>query len=267
MESSEQGPAPRRICYLDAFSGISGDMTIGAFVDAGADRAAIEAGLASLGTGASFVFEKTKRQGIAATKFKVTGGETKSHRHLPQILRMIDGADLPPAVRERASAVFLRLGEAEATVHNVPVENIHFHEVGAVDSICDIVSSCLALELLGIDRVYSSPVNIGAGTVRTEHGILPVPAPATARLLYGKPVYSRGPAVELTTPTGAALASTIAVSFGSIPPMTIAAIGYGAGDRDFPEHANVLRVILGEPIEPGGICIRESAGSPGKVLA
>lgn len=144
------------ICYFDAFSGISGDMTVGALVDAGAESAAVKQGLRSLNTGAIFSFEKTKRKGIGATKLRVSGGESKKHRHLPDILRMIESADLPDLVKQDASMVFRRLGEAEADVHQVPIEKVHFHEVGAVDSICDIVGACLALPLLGIDRVYSS---------------------------------------------------------------------------------------------------------------
>ncbi len=202
--------------------------------------------MASLNTGATVTFEKTSGRGITATKFKVRGGETRAHRHLRQILQMIEQAALPDLVKEDAPGVFSRLGDAEAAVRNVPLEKVHFHEVGAVDSICDIVGSCLALALLGIDRVYSSPVNVGSGTVETEHGILPVPAPATARLLPGWAVYSRGPAAELTTPTGAALACSLAASFGPLPAMRITASGYGAGDRDFPEHANVLRAIIRE---------------------
>jgi pyridinium-3,5-bisthiocarboxylic acid mononucleotide nickel chelatase len=138
------------------------------------------------------------------------------------------------------------LGEAEAKVHDIPLEKVHFHEVGAADSICDIAGACVAFDLLGIDEFYSSPINVGSGTVKTEHGILPVPAPATAELLTGRPVYSRGPNLELTTPTGAAIATTLASQFGPMPAMVISATGYGAGDRDFPEHANVLRVIIGE---------------------
>lgn len=235
-----------KICYFDAFSGISGDMTVGALLDAGADATALFAALESLGTGATFQVEKTKRRGIAASKFNVSGGETKSHRHLPHILRMIEGADLPARAKKNAAAVFQRLGEAEAKVHDVPIEKVHFHEVGAVDSICDIVGACMALELLGVEEIHSSALNTGSGTVKTEHGVLPVPAPATAELLVGKPVYARGPALELTTPTGAAIVSTLAASFGVMPPVRVLASGYGAGDKDFTEHANVLRAIIGE---------------------
>ena len=235
-----------KICYLDAFSGISGDMTVGALVDAGADGEALTAGLESLATGASYRLEKTKRRGISATKFHVEDAEGSTHRHLSHILKMIDAADIPARAKQNAMAVFRRLGEAEASVHGVGIEMVHFHEVGAADSIADIVGACLGLELLGVEAVYCSPINVGGGTVRTEHGVLPVPAPATAALLRGKPVYSRGPAVELATPTGAAIAATLARAFGPLPPLKILATGYGAGGHDFPEQANVLRVILGE---------------------
>ncbi len=235
-----------KICYFDAFSGISGDMTVGALADAGADAEALTRALESLGTGASFRIERTMRRGIAASKFSVSGGETKTHRHLPHILRIIEGADIPPRAKANAAAVFQRLGQAEAKVHNMPIEKIHFHEVGAVDSICDIVGACVALELLGVENIQCSALNVGSGTVNTEHGVLPVPAPATAELLAGHPIYSRGPAVELTTPTGAAIVSALASGFGPLPPMRALATGYGAGDKDFPEHANVLRVLIGE---------------------
>ena len=154
---------------------------------------------------------------------------------------------LPETARIRATRVFEVLGEAEAAVYGVPLEKVHFHEVGAVDSIADIVGVAVGLDALGIDQIYCSPINVGSGTVNTEHGVLPVPAPATALLLRGKPVYSRGPALELTTPTGAAVMAALATEFGAMPPLRIQAIGYGAGDNDFKEHANVLRVIVGTP--------------------
>jgi TIGR00299 family protein len=233
-------------CHIDAFSGISGDMTVGALLDAGADFKALSDGLALLGTGASVRFERTKRHGIAAGKFHVDGGEQKSHRHLSHILKMIDAAPLPPRVQQMSADVFTRLGHAEAKVHAQPIEKVHFHEVGAVDSICDIVGACLCLHNLGIESLSSGPLNTGSGTVKTEHGVLPVPTPATADLLTGKPVYARGPELELTTPTGAALAATLVGHWGPMPAMLVEAQGYGAGDKDFPEHANVLRVLIGE---------------------
>jgi hypothetical protein len=235
-----------RICYLDAFSGLSGDMTVGALIDAGADATTLFQMLGALGTGAQFSVEKTKRRGIEASKFRVTAGEGKTHRHLSHIVKMIEAVALPARAGERAKQIFERLGAAEAKVHGVAVEKVHFHEVGAVDSICDIVGACIALELLGIEALYCSAVNVGSGTVNTEHGVMPVPAPATAELLIGHPVYSRGPAMELTTPTGAAIAATLATAFGPMPPMAIVATGYGAGDKDFAEHANVLRALIGE---------------------
>jgi uncharacterized protein (TIGR00299 family) protein len=235
-----------KICYLDAFSGISGDMTVGALLDAGADQEALLRSLESLGTGATFRVEKTNRRGIAASKFHVTRGDAKGHRHLPDILELIARSNVPERAKQNAAAVFQRLGEAEAKVHGIPLTKVHFHEVGAVDSICDIVGACAGFDLLGVEAIHSSPLNVGSGTVKTEHGVLAVPAPATAELLSGKPVYASGPAFELTTPTGAAIAVTLAADFGPLPPMRIAATGYGAGDKDFPEQANVLRVLIGE---------------------
>jgi uncharacterized protein (TIGR00299 family) protein len=222
-------------------------MLVGALADAGADQTAIADAVASLDAGASVSFEKVKRCGIGATKYRVATEETKSHRHLSHIVKMIEKAHLAEPAKRTAIAIFRRLGEAEAQVHQVPVEKVHFHEVGAADSIADIVGTAVALDLLEIETVVCSALNVGSGTVRTEHGILPVPAPATALLLSGAPVYARGPAVELVTPTGAAVAATLATRFGVLPPMKVTALGYGAGDHDFPEHANVLRVILGEP--------------------
>lgn len=235
-----------KICYLDAFSGIAGDMTVGALLDAGADQAALIDGLAGLGTGASFRVEKTTRRGIAASKFYIDAVDTKKHRHLPHILDMIGASTLPEPVKQNSARVFQKLGEAEAKVHGVAIDKVHFHEVGAVDSICDIAGACLGFHLLAIDEIYASAINVGSGTAKTEHGVLPVPTPATAELLAGKPVYARGPAMELTTPTGAAIASTLARDFGTLPPMNLIATGYGAGDRDFPDNANVLRVLIGE---------------------
>jgi uncharacterized protein (TIGR00299 family) protein len=237
-----------KLCYLDAFSGISGDMTVGALADAGADSTALAEALNALGTGATVSFEKTQRGAIGATKFHVRESDHHHHhhRHLSHILELLDAASLPARVKRDAAAVFRKLGEAEAQVHQVPVERVHFHEVGAADSICDIVGACLGFELLGIEEIQCSALNVGSGTVETEHGLLPVPAPATALLLTGRPIYSRGPAVELTTPTGAALATTLAARFGALPAMRVAAVGYGAGGHEFKEQPNVLRALVGE---------------------
>jgi uncharacterized protein (TIGR00299 family) protein len=236
-----------KICYLDAFSGIAGDMTVGALIDAGAPPEPLFDALRGLNTGARFELERTTRGGVCASKFRVVIEDAgHAHRHLSHILELIDRAPIAARAKHNASAVFGRLGEAEAQVHGVPIEKVRFHEVGAVDSIADIVGACVAFDLLAIDEIHASAINAGSGTVKTEHGVLPVPAPATAALLRGKPIYARGPELELTTPTGAALASTLAIGFGAIPPMRIESIGYGAGDRDFKEHPNVLRVLVGE---------------------
>jgi pyridinium-3,5-bisthiocarboxylic acid mononucleotide nickel chelatase len=235
------------LCYLDAFSGISGDMTVGALIDAGASSSAVIDALESLSTGAKFEVEKTKRSGIAASKFKVNlSAEPQKHRHLHHILTLIDRSQISPKAKQNATSVFQRLAEAESNVHGVSIEKVHFHEVGAADSIADIVGACVALDLLNIEEVCSSAINVGSGTVMTEHGVLPIPAPATANLLAGKPIYARGPAMELTTPTGAAIAATLSSGFGVMPPMKISSIGHGAGDRDFKESPNVLRVLIGE---------------------
>ncbi len=226
-------------------------MTVGALLDAGspAEHVAEQVidALKSLDLNAQFEVEKTKRGGVTASKFHVRfESQGHPHRHLKPILAMIDKAPISDRAKQNASNVFRRLGDAEAGVHGVPVEKVHFHEVGAVDSIADIVGACVALDVLRIDEVHTSAINVGSGTVNTEHGLLPVPAPATAALLVGRPIYSRGPAMEMTTPTGAALATTLSATFGPAPAMSITSIGYGAGTRDFTDHANVLRVLIGE---------------------
>ncbi len=252
-------------------------MTVGALIDAGADAHKLIHGLEHLGLGAKYRAEKTIRYGITATKFHVLIGDQPAdarhdhshdhshthgdghthdhthdqthdhaHRGLSQILELIDKAKIPAPVKVSASRVFQVLGEAEATVHGMPIEQVHFHEVGAVDSIADIVGACYGLHLLKVDAVYSSPINVGSGTVTAAHGVMPVPAPATALLLKNKPVYVDGPAVELTTPTGAAILAALARGYGAMPSLSIESVGYGAGTRDFPNRANVLRITIGE---------------------
>jgi uncharacterized protein (TIGR00299 family) protein len=235
-----------RLCYLDAFSGVSGDMLVGALADAGADQKAMCEALEALGIGARVRFERVMRGGIAATKFHVEVQGPGPRRHLKDILEVIAASGAPDPVKQNATKVFERLGRVEAAIHQVPLERVHFHEVGAVDSIADVVGACLGLALLGIEQVHCSPVNLGGGTVATDHGLLPVPAPATAALLEGCPVYSEGPSVELTTPTGAALVSALASAFGPLPAMKLQAVGYGAGTRELPGRPNVLRVLIGE---------------------
>ena len=235
-----------KIAYFDAFSGIAGDMTVGALIDAGADAAALFAGLDSLGTGARFRAERVKKKGIMGTQFTVEHEDQKKHRHLPHIVKMIEAAELPERAKRRAVRIFEALGEAEAQVHGVSIEKVHFHEVGAVDSICDIVGAALGLELLGVEEVYVSAINTGSGTVEADHGVMPVPTPATALLLAGKPVYASGPVTELTTPTGAAIAAALGAGFGAPPAMAIEKTGFGSGTKEFPGQANLLRVLIGE---------------------
>jgi len=234
------------LCYFDAFSGISGDMTVGALLDAGADWPTVESALQSLQLDATFRLYKTKRKGIAASKFCVDFTEQKKHRHLPHLEKIIQAGHLSAKAKNNALAVFQRLGGAESQTHDVPIEKIHFHEVGAVDSICDIVGACVALDALNVSEIHCSRINVGGGTVETEHGTLPVPAPATSLLLKDHPIYSAGPQTELTTPTGAALVTTLATHFGALPAIQLKAQGFGAGDKDFPGQANVLRVLIGE---------------------
>ncbi len=239
-----------KLVYFDCFSGISGDMVLGALVDAGVELEALEAELRKLRfTGWKISAERVKRKAIAATKVHVEAGESHHHRHLSDILKMIDEAGLAPRAAERARNIFQRLGEAEAKVHNIPVEKVHFHEVGAVDSIIDIVGAAIGFDLLGIEGFACSAMDVGGGRVQTEHGVLPVPAPATAELLCGAPTFSSGVQKELVTPTGAAIATTLATSYGKIPAMELKAVGYGAGSADLAEQANVLRILVGESAE------------------
>ena len=236
-----------RIAYFDCFSGISGDMMLGALVDAGASLPEIEGELRKLKLdGWSISSEKVRRGAIFATRVKVEAGARHHHRGLSAILRMIDEAGLAPRAAERAKSIFTRLGEAEARVHQVQIEKVHFHEVGAVDSIVDIVGAAIGFELLGLDEFACSAMDVGGGQVKTAHGLLPVPAPATAELLRGAPTYSSGIQKELVTPTGAAIATTLATRYAEIPAMTLSAIGYGAGSADNSEKPNVLRLLIGE---------------------
>jgi uncharacterized protein (TIGR00299 family) protein len=236
-----------RHAYFDCFSGISGDMVLGALVDAGADLRAIEAELRKLGLeGWSISASRVKRGEIFATRVEVETSEGHHHRGLSIILQRIDNAKLAPRAAERARKIFTRLAEAEAKVHQQPIEQVHFHEVGAVDSIVDIVGAAVGFELLGIDEFACSAFDVGAGQAQTAHGLLPVPAPATSELLKGAPMFSSGIVKELVTPTGAAIATTLASRYAEIPKMTLKAIGYGAGSADLKEKANVLRLLIGE---------------------
>jgi pyridinium-3,5-bisthiocarboxylic acid mononucleotide nickel chelatase len=296
--------------YFDCFSGASGDMILGALLDAGVPLEALRTALGSLAIDHGVLSaERVLRAGISATKFRLvepahaqvpaqvqpaaaerqahqhTHSSGHSHRHdapgvhlssahdhsdgeehghghahtpgaahhtLADIGGYIGRSALSPAGKARAVSLFHRLAEAEAAIHDMPLDRIHLHEVGAIDSIVDIVGAVFAMEFLGADRIVSSPLNVGSGTVTCAHGEFPVPAPATVRLLKGAPIYSQGVAAELTTPTGALLITDYAQSFGPMPAMRVSAVGYGAGDKDFAGHPNVLRVMLGqsEDVQP-----------------
>src|SRR5215469_1199806 len=239
-----------KAAYFDCFSGISGDMTLGALVDAGCPLERLRGELKGLHVpGWEISAEKVWKNGMAATHVSVRTADTQTHRTLGVILGILENSQLAVEVRERASAIFHLLGEAEAAVHDVPLEKIHFHEVGAVDAIIDIIGACIGFHAFGIEDFACSPLNVGSGTVKMAHGVLPVPAPATARLLLGKPTYSSGVQRELVTPTGAAIVVTLCTSFGPQPPMSVSAIGYGAGTADLEGQPNVVRLMIGEAAE------------------
>jgi len=236
-----------KLAYFDCFSGISGDMTLGALVDAGCDVEQLRTELGGLRVpGWGLTAEKVWKNGMAATYVKVKIEDRSKHRSLSAILEILQKSQLAPGVRDRAAAIFTKLGEAEARVHGVPLEKIHFHEVGAVDAIVDIVGACIGFHALGIEEFACSALNVGGGTAKMAHGILPVPAPATANLLQGKPTYSNGVHKELVTPTGAAIVATLCEWFGPQPSMSVTDIGYGAGTADLEGQPNVVRLMIGE---------------------
>lgn len=236
-----------RIAYFDCTSGISGDMTLGALIDAGASIDRILAGIRSMGLGEiSITAEVVKKYGFRATQVTITHPPEHAHRHLHHIEAMLDKGDLSVEARDLAKLIFRNLGEAEAQVHGSTLEKVHFHEVGAIDSIADITGVAIALTELGIDRVEASPVPTGGGTIQIAHGRVGVPAPATALLLAGIPIAPSEIQAELTTPTGAAILKTTCKAFGPIPAMQIRAIGCGSGTMDLEKQANILRVLIGD---------------------
>jgi pyridinium-3,5-bisthiocarboxylic acid mononucleotide nickel chelatase len=261
-----------RIAYLDCFSGISGDMFLGALLDTGVRAQILEDAVTALNVGARLEISRVKRSGISATKMDVwVGGEKdqpreeywagkKAHKHehphrqhdhehgrgLKEIREIIQGAKICEAAKQTAIRIFENLGAAEAKIHDVPVAEVHFHEVGAVDAMVDIVCAAVGAHELGVEEWVCSPLNVGGGTVACAHGTFPVPAPATVELLKDAPVYSSGVQAELVTPTGAAIVKTLVTRFSSFPEMKISQTGYGAGSRDFANHANVLRITIGD---------------------
>ncbi len=237
------------LAYFDCFSGISGDMTLGALVDAGVAIEVLRAELEKLNLpGYEITALKVTRSGIAATKVHVCLDEKEQPaRHLADIRKLIEASALSSSIKQKSISLFERLAEVEARVHGTTPDKVHFHEVGAVDAIVDIVGSVIGLELLGVTTIIGSPVNVGSGTIKTAHGTLPVPAPATAELLKNLPSYGSSVSFELTTPTGAVILSTLASSFGPMPPMRLDRIAHGAGNKDIAGQANVLRIMIGEP--------------------
>ena len=265
-----------KVLYIDCFSGVAGDMLLGALIDAGVPLAEVQGALGSLAIDAETVWtERVTRAGLAATKFCVRGEDgsrvpaphthdeaqgqpshghahgdpshdhAQPHRTVAEIAALIDGSALSRAGKDRALGLFTRLAEAEAAVHGTTIDRVHLHEVGALDSIIDIVGTVHAIERLDVERIEASPLNVGGGMIRSAHGVFPVPAPATLRLLRETPVYAGPQQVELVTPTGALLVTDYASAFGPLPSMRVDRIGYGAGARDFPGTPNVTRVVLG----------------------
>jgi len=235
-----------KIAYFDCFSGASGDMILGALTDAGLSPRLLREELKKLKL-PSLHLKATKvlKGGLSATQVVVEGkSEKKSHRTLKEMLRIIDRSALEPEIKEKSREIFRRIASAEGEIHQRPMEEIHFHEIGGLDSVVDIVGAVWGIRHMGIERMYVSRVNVGTGFVRCEHGTLPVPSPAALSLMKGKPIYSSGIEKELLTPTGAVLLSTLGSEFGNLPPMKVDRIGYGAGRSDLP-HPNLLRVMIG----------------------
>jgi uncharacterized protein (TIGR00299 family) protein len=234
-----------RAAHFDCFSGISGDMTLGALLDAGVDADAVRAGLDSLGLPIKLVVEKVRKGGFAATQATIEAPEEHTHRYLAEVEEIVARGRLTDRQRDLALRIFRRLAEAEATAHGLPIDRLHFHEVGALDSIADIVGSAIGLDLLGVSRITSRSVPTGTGMVKCAHGLMPIPAPGTAALLKGVPLADTTIKGELTTPTGAAILTTVVQEWVEAPALTIEAIGHGAGQRDLLEQPNLLRLFVG----------------------
>jgi uncharacterized protein (TIGR00299 family) protein len=235
-----------RTLHFDCFSGISGDMTLAALIDVGVDAEAIRRGIDSLGLPVKLTFAKKRRCGLFGIYVEIEAQEQKDRRHLPEIEGYIARSALTARAKEYAVRIFRKLGEAEATVHGIPLEKVHFHEVGALDSIADIVGTAVGFDALGVERFTSRAVPPGSGTVKCAHGLMPVPAPATALLLKGAPLATVPVTGEMTTPTGAAILAAMVNEWVEQPEMTVEHVGHGLGTRDFPDWPNVLRIIIGQ---------------------
>ncbi len=239
-----------RTTYLDCFAGVSGDMLLGALVDSGWPVDALQGVVAAMGLDDVTVqAARTHKQHLAGTKVTIHAPDAQPLRHPADLIAIIEGADLSPAVRTKAAAVIRALAAAEARVHGMPVEDVHFHEVGAVDTLVDVVGTVAGLEALDVDRIVSAPLPWSRGTVKMAHGVFPVPAPAVAALLEGVPVVGVDVAGEMVTPTGAALVTQLADAFGPMPPLTVRSVGYGAGTKDWPDRPNLLRLVIGQTAE------------------
>jgi len=247
-----------RLLHFDCFSGISGDMTLAALLDLGVPEVLVQEALNSLELPGKLVVSKIKKSGMAATYIKVEAEHEHKHRHLKHVNEIIERGKLPPNAKRIAKEMFLKLAEAEAAVHATTIEKVHFHEVGAVDSIFDFVGCAVGFDHLGIDEFTSRSVPTGSGMVQCDHGLMPIPAPATALLLKGVPLAEGDVTGELTTPTGAAILKTFVSRFEAAPAMTIEKIGVGAGTRDLPDRPNVLRLLLGEAVESASSKDRET---------
>ena len=234
------------IAYFDCFSGASGDMILGSLIDAGLSPRRLREELKKLQIPTIHLkVKKVLKKGISATQVIVEGrNEKRSHRNLKEILKIVERSSVETEVKEKSKEIFKRIASVEGKIHRTPMEEVHFHELGGLDSIVDIVGSVWGIRQLGIEKIYVSKVNVGAGFVKCEHGILPIPAPATLSLMEGKPIYSSGIERELLTPTGAAILTTLGSEFGPIPPINVERIGYGAGRDNLP-HPNLLRLIIG----------------------
>jgi uncharacterized protein (TIGR00299 family) protein len=240
-----------RLAYLDCVGGLAGDMLLAALLDAGADEAPLRALPAALGIEAEIVVTRVERHGIGALHVDVRTGDETHHRSWRSIRGMLEEADLPGPQRARAIAAFQRLAEAEGSIHGVPADDVHLHELGAVDTLVDVCGAVALLADLGVDEVRCSPLPAAGGTTRAAHGVLPLPAPATLELLKGVPLVGVEGEGELVTPTGATLAVTLATGFGPLPALTLERVGYGAGTMDTPERPNVVRVLIGQAAEAG----------------
>lgn len=234
-----------RVAHFDCFSGISGDMVLGAVIDAGVPADAIRAALASLGLPLTLEVETVKRCGFRATKATVHAKDEEDYRFLPDVQKIIAASALSETQRDLATRIFTKLAHAEAAAHGMPLERVHFHEVGALDSIADILGAAVGLDLLGVGAFTSSSVPTGSGTVKCAHGVMPVPTPGTLALLHGVPLSKFTAKGELTTPTGAAILTTVVTGWTDAPAMTVERVGTGAGTNDFLEHPNILRLLVG----------------------